>query len=269
MSVQPDVVAAAVTPPRRRRRDRSWSRLWIRLLPLAVLAAIWCYLSYSVEVDPLFLPSPSDLAHRFNVMRPQLPAAILYSLRVILGGFLLGSAVGILVGLGMAYSRTFREASEWIINAIRPVPIFALIPIFLLWFGTGIKSQLLLVAFGCFVILVVSTAEAIRNVPRIFVRAGETLGASQLRIYRTVIVPGIVPQLVGAVRVAAAASFGLDVAAEMIGAQKGLGHMMINSQLYLQTDGIVVVIVIFSLLAFLLDQAIVLGSRRLSAWSGR
>lgn len=268
MNAQPQVAGAVMkSSPRRRRRPSG--RIWIRIAPLLVLAGIWVYLSEVQKVDPLFLPSPGDLVHRFNVMRPQLPSATFYSLRVILGGFAIGCTSGILVGLGMAFSRTFREASEWIINAIRPVPIFALIPIFLLWFGIGMTSQLLLVAFGCFVILVVSTAEAIKNVPQIYVRAAQTLGASRIRLYRTVIVPAIVPELIGAIRVAAAASFGLDVAAELIGAQNGLGHLMINSQLYLQTDGIVVIIVIFSLLAFLLDRLILAVSGRLTAWSGR
>jgi ABC-type nitrate/sulfonate/bicarbonate transport system permease component len=116
---------------------------------------------------------------------------------------------------------------------------------------------------------VVSTSEAIRNVPAIFTNAARTLGASRARLFSTVVVPAILPNLIGAIRVAAAASFGLDVAAEFIGAQNGLGYMLINSAAYLYTDGILVIIVIYSLLSYLLDRLVLLASRRVTRWSGR
>jgi ABC-type nitrate/sulfonate/bicarbonate transport system permease component len=84
-----------------------------------------------------------------------------------------------------------------------------------------------------------------------------------------VVVPAILPNLIGAIRVAAAASFGLDVAAEFIGAQNGLGYMLINSAAYLYTDGIIVIIIIYSLLSFALDRLLMLSSRRVTRWSGR
>jgi ABC-type nitrate/sulfonate/bicarbonate transport system permease component len=125
------------------------------------------------------------------------------------------------------------------------------------------------VGFGCFVILVVSTSEAIRNVPHIFIRASQTLGATRQQTYRTIIVPAMTPSLIGAIRVAAAASFGLDVAAEFLGAQNGLGYLMISSELYLRTDGIIVIIIIYGVLSFLLDWALRLTTARFTRWTER
>jgi ABC-type nitrate/sulfonate/bicarbonate transport system permease component len=254
------------------KKRKSWLQHllpFIRWIVLAVILLAWVLATEVRHADPLFLPGPTDLFERARALGPQLPSAVGYSLTIILSGFAIGCGLGVLVGLAMAYSALVREGLQGVINALRPIPIFALIPLFLLWLGIGRESQIALVAFGCFVILVVSTSEAIRNVPTIFIRASQTLGASRSQTYRTVVVPAIIPGLIGAIRVAAAASFGLDVAAEFLGAQNGLGYLMINSQLYLRTDGIVVIIVIFTILAFLLDLVLRKTTARLTRWTGR
>lgn len=248
-----------------------WWRLRrsVRWVVIGLILLGWVLATEVRHVDPLFLPGPVALLERARALGPQLPGALAYSLTIILAGFVIGCATGVIVGLAMAYSTLVRDGLQGIINALRPVPIFALIPLFLLWLGIGRESQIALVAFGCFVILVVSTSEAIRNVPHIFVRASQTLGASRSQTYRTVIVPAIIPGLIGAIRVAAAASFGLDVAAEFLGAQNGLGYLMITSQLYLRTDGILVIIIIYGILSFLLDLLLRKTTARYTSWTER
>ena len=103
----------------------------------------------------------------------------------------------------------------------RPVPVFALIPLFMLWFGIGFWPQILLVALGVSAILGVETYEAIRNLPLVYIRAASNLGADKKTIFRTVVIPYIFPHLIGAIRVAAAASWGLDVAAEFMWVRVG------------------------------------------------
>lgn len=250
----------------RQERNR---RLMLQAGTVLILLLVWILATEVFGVDPLFIPGLDDLGNRFVAMAPQLPSALGYSLVIILGGFLTGCAAGVLVALLMAYSAIVRESIEPIVNALRPMPIFALIPLFLLWFGIGYGSQIGLVSFGCFVILVVSTSEAIKNVPAIYVSAGRTLGASRGRLFSTIVFPAIIPNLVGALRVAAAASFGLDVAAEFIGAQDGLGYLLINSQAYLYTDGIILVVIIYTILAFLLDRLVLLSTKGLTRWAER
>lgn len=253
-----------INPQRERTR-----RISLQSGTVLVLIALWLLISEVIKVDPLFVPGPDEIFKRAVAMSGQLPSALGYSLVIILGGYLIGCAAGALVALVMAYSAIVRESLEPIVNALRPMPIFALIPLFLLWFGIGYGSQIGLVAFGCFVILVVSTAEAIKNVPAIYLNAGKTLGASRRRLFATVVVPAIVPNLVGALRVAAAASFGLDVAAEFIGAQDGLGYLLINSSAYLYTDGIILIVAIYTVLAFILDRIVVVSTSGLTRWTGR
>jgi ABC-type nitrate/sulfonate/bicarbonate transport system permease component len=101
------------------------------------------------------------------------------------------------------------------------------------------------------------------------VRAALTLGANRNIIYRTVIVPYIIPHLIGAIRVAAAASWGLDVAAEFMGSQQGLGYLIILQQTYLRTAGILLLVAIYSILAIILDIIIASLESRITKWTER
>jgi ABC-type nitrate/sulfonate/bicarbonate transport system permease component len=237
-------------------------------IPLLVLA-LWTFVTETGLVRPLFLPSPLDIVAAFGNLAPRLLPATTTSMTMILAGFMLGSLSGILFGLAMAYDRVVLNAFGTIFDFLRPVPIFALIPLFVLWFGIGLAPQIALIAFGCLVILGVTTTEAIRNMPRIYVQASYTLGAKRNDVFRTVVVPYIVPHLIGSIRVAAAASFGLNVAAEFMGSQAGLGYLLIVQQQYLRTDGILAIVILYSVLAFLLDRVIALIEKQLTGWTER
>jgi len=151
----------------------------------------------------------------------------------------------------------------------RPVPVFALIPLFMLWFGIGFWPQILLVALGVSAILGVETYEAIRNLPLVYIQAASNLGADKKTVFRTVVIPYIFPHLIGAIRVAAASSWGLDVAAEFMGVQVGLGYNMIVQQIYLNTAGILAIVFIYSALAIVLDQLIRKIETRVTFWTER
>ena len=140
-------------------------------------------------------------------MKGNLGLAIFMSLMITLSGFGIGLIVGMGMGLLMAYSRGFLDSVGPLMEFTRPVPVFALIPLFMLWFGIGFWPQILLVALGVSAILGVETYEAIRNLPLVYIRAASNLGADKKTIFRTVVIPYIFPHLIGAIRVAAAASW--------------------------------------------------------------
>ena len=237
-------------------------------VPVAILV-LWIVVSEFRLVRPIFIPPPADVWKAFLGMYTLLPKAILTTVAMTLTGFGIGVTFGTVSGLAMAYSKTVRDFLGALFDFTRPVPVFALIPLFILWFGIGRAPQIALIALGTSVVLGVTTMEAIRNVPSIYVRAALTLGADRKRIYTTVIVPYIVPHLIGAIRVAAASSWGLDVAAEFMGSQAGLGYLIILQQTYLRTAGIVILVAIYSLLAVLLDTLIARLETRLTPWTER
>lgn len=240
-----------------------------RLALPAVLLLAWWFVTAKSIIDPLILPSPRQVVDSFDGLAPRLPSAIVTTVSMTLTGFALGAVAGILAGLILAFSKHVRLVAGGTFEALRPVPIFALIPLFILWFGLGHSAQIALVAFGSFVVLVVSTLEAIRNVPQIYVKASLNLGASHIFVYRTIIVPSISPHLAGAIRVAAAGSWGVGVAAEFIGAQNGLGYLMINRQTYLDTSGILVTVILYSFIAYLFDAFLRFLHRRTLRWTNQ
>lgn len=257
-----------------RKEPRSLTKLWQwagirRLVVPVVLIAMWCVVSYGGLISSLYVPSPSQMWVSFELMRPRLPGAIATSVVMTLTGFILGSTLGIVSGLSLAYSKTLRQLFGDVMDLSRPVPVFALIPLFLLWFGTGRAPQIALITLGTSVIVGITTLDATRNVNPIHLRAAATLGASRWAQYRTVIVPSIFPHLLGALRFAATASWGLDVAAELMGSQNGLGYLMIVREQYLDTAGILVVVVIYGLLATVLDRVMVVAERPLTQWTHR
>lgn len=243
--------------------------LWQRLLVPVVILAVWTIVTELKLVRPLFLPGPRLVLRAYVDLWAMLPKATLISLLMILSGFVLGSTVGIVSSVIMAYSRTVLNVFGAVFDFLRPVPIFALIPLFILWFGIGKVPQIALIALGCSVILGVTTMESIRNIPNIYVQASYTLGAKRWDVFRTVVIPYIIPHLIGAIRVGAAASFGLDVAAEFMGSQEGLGYLMIVQGQYLKTEGIMAIVIVYSLLALVLDRIIGVVESRITAWTER
>ncbi|MBP1848140.1 ABC-type nitrate/sulfonate/bicarbonate transport system permease component [Rhizobium petrolearium] len=243
------------------------NKLIRQLLVPVLLIVLWFAATRKGAIDPIFLPSPEDVWNSFVSLSPLLPESLVASVTMTLGGFIGGSLFGLAMGLIMAYSRLAREIFGGVLDFFRPIPIFALIPLFILWFGLGKTPQIVLIVLGTSLVIGVATIEAIKNVPAVYIRAGLVLGAGRWTIYRSIILPAIFPHLLGAIRVAAASSWGLDVAAEYIGAQVGLGHLMIIRVQYLDTAGILVIVAIYCLLAIILDKIVVALERPLTRWT--
>jgi ABC-type nitrate/sulfonate/bicarbonate transport system permease component len=251
------------------RKKSSYSQWLPKLIVPVALLVLWTIITQLKLVRPIFLPSAQDLWKAFIGMYEILPKAILTTVTITITGFSVGVAFGTASGLAMAYSKTIRDLLGTIFDLTRPVPVFALIPLFILWLGIGRAPQIAMIALGTSVVLGVTTLEAIRNVPTIYIRAALTLGAKRQHIYSTIIVPYIIPHLIGAIRVAAAASWGLDVAAEFMGSQQGLGYLIILQQTYLRTAGIIFLVIVYSILAVIIRTIIAQIERRITRWTER
>lgn len=242
----------------------------IGLAVITILLTIWLVATVGGFVRPLFVPGPADLARGFERWGPSMVDDIWQTVGLrIVPGFILGGLVGLVVGILMAISQTFRAVADPIVEAVRPLPPLALIPLLILWFGIGIGTHVVMIAFGTFIVMVVTAYEAVRNVPPIYLQAAATLGANRSQVFRRVIVPAIVPDIFGGIRVAVAASFGYAVAAELMGAQGGVGWFMVTSRRYLLTENIVAALIIIVIMAFLADQLVRWVNRRLTDWKPR
>lgn len=247
------------------RRDR-----WISAVTLTIIIGAWVLVTQMKWVEPLFLPSPQNLWTALKNILPNLPGDLFDSLvRRILPGFLIGSTLGVVLGVLMAMSRVGRAIFNPIVEILRPLPPLALIPLLILWLGIGFITQILLIAYGSFIIMVVTSFEAVRNVPPIYTHAATTLGATPRQIFRRVIIPAIVPDIFGGIRVSAAASFGYDVAAELMGAMSGLGYRLVLARRYLLTENIVIILIVIAILSFAIDYLVRRGNDRITRWKSR
>ena len=151
-----------------------------RLISIGTIIAAWAIATLLTDLTSKnFLPSPVDLAESYWAMRGTIGPALKISLGITLSGFAIGLVLGFGLGLAIAYNTEFMDLLGPLMELTWPVPVFALIPLFLLWFGIGLWPQIMLVALGVSAILGVATYEAVRNVPVIYIRAAMNLGAKR------------------------------------------------------------------------------------------
>lgn len=257
--------------PKARRAGFWRSGRYLSLVSVALYLIVWFAITEQGFglVRPIKFPSPGMVLDAAVRTSDLILADVLATMARVVVGFGLGTALGLGLGLWMAYNRRVLYFFEPLVESMRPVPVIAMIPFFLMWFGISEAAKLLLITLGVFAIVVVSTLEAVRNVPSIFIRAAETLGASKLQIFRTIIVPGIVPELVGPLRVAGALSFTLVVAAEFMGAQAGMGFRILEARRLFNTDVILLGVVMIGLLSAGTDALIRWVTSYLTRWSER
>jgi sulfonate transport system permease protein len=177
--------------------------------------------------------------------------------RVILG-LAVGSVLGVLTGLAVSYSRLVRLIVWGPLNFLRMVPLLAAIPLFGFWLGANTKGTTTFIAIGVWVLLVVATINAVRNVPNGYAESSRTLGASRLQTYVRVVVPAALPELRTGLLLAAGLSWSLGVGSEYIGLRTGLGSIMATAEATANTGRMIilaVVIVTYALLTFaILDR---------------
>ena len=152
---------------------------------IAIILVLWFVCSNYTAIPDLYLPSPQEIVRCFIKYAEDIPRHIYTSLYRIVVGFFIGSAIGIIMGLVIGWNKNVRNILEPLVEFIRPMPPLALIPLFILWFGIGDKSKIVVIAFGAWVVLVVNTIEAVRNVDPLYLDAAKSLGANTWDVFRT------------------------------------------------------------------------------------
>ena len=242
----------------------------VSVASIVAVVVLWWVLTTGLNVlKPLTFPSPEEVWDAAKELRGQLLSDALATLVRVVVSWAGGCALGVLVGLVMVRSRVLYHVLTPLIEALRPVPPVALIPFVIVWFGIGDSGKIFLAALGCFMVMVVNTVVAAGHVAPNYVRAARSLGAGQNQVYRTVILPAIVPELISGLRIAAALAFGTVVAAEFIGAENGIGTRIMLASRTLDTGVVLLGTILIGLMAFLLERVIQLISARATRWAER
>ena len=184
-------------------------------------------------------------------------------------GLLFGSVVGTLLGLAVSWSRWSRRAVALPLQFVRSLPLLAMVPLFQLWFGTYFVGKVAFVAYGVGVIFFAGVVNAVKNVPQIYIDNARTLGASRLQLYHTVILPSILPELRATILLSLGTAWGAVLGAEYLGAQSGLGYMIVYSEQFAYLDRMFVVALLFVIYASISYAIFNRVCMRLLEWTPR
>jgi sulfonate transport system permease protein len=185
----------------------------------------------------------------------------------LLCGLLTGGILGLPLGLAVSWSRWTRRLVELPVQFLRTLPLLAMVPLFQLWFGTYFVGKVLFVAYGIGVIVFAGTVNAVRNVPQIYIDNARTLGASRATLYRTVVLPAILPEMRSTVLLSLGTGWGAVLGAEYLGAQSGLGYIIVYAGQFAYLDRMFLIALLFIIYTSISYRAVSMLTSRLLEWA--
>jgi NitT/TauT family transport system permease protein len=240
------------------RDSASLNKLALLLRPIALIALLLTAWSIAVRYEPAhLLPGPwgvlggiADLLQHGLLVK-----YIVASLFRVTWGFTLAVVLAIPLGLTIGWYQRAELALNPILQILRPISPLAWIPIAILWFGVGDMAAIFLIFVGCFFPLMLTSINAVRNIPTVYVDAGRNFGLSAATLFYRVLFPAVVPNLIVGLRITLGIAWLVVVAAEMIAVNSGLGFLIVDARnAGNRYDLVVAGMLIIGLIGLLLDQ---------------
>lgn len=224
------------------------------LVPIAILL-LWEYAARAGVLSTRVLPEPLAVVKSAwaLIQSGDMWANVKVSAWRALLGLAIGGGVGLVLGLWTGLFRPFEVALDSTVQMIRNIPALAMIPLVILWFGIEEEAKIFLVALGVFFPVYVNTFHGIRSVDAALIEMARSYGVKGFALYRDVILPGALPSILVGVRFALGLMWVMLIVAETISAQSGIGYMTMNAREFLQTDVVVVGILLYAVLGKLAD----------------
>ena len=232
-----------------------WEGLATWLAVLAGVAGAWALAAATLPLPEYYLPPPTAVLAALTdlVAKGILPTYVIESVRRLVVAALVALLVGVPIGLALGMSRRVAEFFYPLLNFFQSVSGIAWLPLMLVWFGFGERTILVAVNYTVLFPVIFNALLGVRSVPRLYVNALRTLGASRWRIVRDVIVPGALPSIVTGLRLGLAYGWRALIAAEMLVGAQGLGFMIFNAQNFHLTARIMLGMAVIGVLWVILD----------------
>jgi ABC-type nitrate/sulfonate/bicarbonate transport system permease component len=237
-------------------------------LVFVALIAIWELGSRTGFISPIALPAPSAAFAAFLdlVQTGMLWRHLEASLYRLIVGWTLGTLLGVAVGLAIALVSLVRAGLLPVVSALFPIPKIALLPLFIVWFGIGEGSKVATILFGTFFPTVIATYGGVDSVDRNLIRMGQSFGLSWASIVRKIIIPGALPAILSGFRISASIAIVLLVAAEMIGAQFGIGAYILMAGALFAIEQLIAGVAILSVIGLAVGWLIGRAERHFLDW---
>jgi len=222
---------------------------------IIVAFAVWQFLS-TVVFNPFLIPPPLVVLKTMVPMveNGEIFRHVAISLARVGVGFVLGCVLAVALGVVLGRVRLVNDLLDPIIELLRYLSPTAMIPIAVIWFGIGETSKYFLIFWGTFFIVLINTTAGVMRAPVIRQRAAECLGASRMEIFALVVIPSAAPYIVTGMRIAMASSFMSIIPAEILAADSGIGFLLQQSSVLLQTNRIFVALLTICVLGFVSDR---------------
>ena len=237
---------------------------------ITLLLCIWQYASVAIldSTSRVLLPPPSAIfAAAWELLSSgELLRHTRDSLKREMVAFLWAS-ISIPIGIAMGWWRSVDQQLDPLMEMLRPIPPLAWIPLSILWFGIGDAQNQFIIFLGIFFPILLNTINGVKGIELNLIRAARCLGASEGNILWRIVVKAAMPQIVTGIRVGLGVGWMALVAAELVGANSGLGFLINDARTVLRTDYIIVGMATIGLVGLLIDQAIREMGRRLLPWS--
>ena len=262
----------------RKKRSAFWKirsdipkRLYYTMVAISVLVPLlsWSVLTYGGFVEPLFLPSPTAVIQQFlHLLKSgELIYNVWMSVSRVVWGFLISAFISIPLGLLIGSFKSMDGLFGPMVSLLRYMPAAAFIPLIILWVGLGEPSKVAIIFLGSFFYNTLMIADAVKFIPIDFLKAAYTLGASRRDVFFNVIFPATLPSILDTLRINVAGAWNFVVVAELVGADSGLGNMIMIAQRFLKTDKIFVGIILIGLIGLLIDSLFKLAFRLIVPWA--
>jgi len=242
----------------------------IRYLSIGGFICLWLVVALINErmqfISPALFPSPIDIAYAGYELRSYLLSDVAISLFRSLFGFLIAAVAGVFLGCLCASFRTVGAVIDPILDLIRPIPPLAFLPIFIIWFGLGELSKVLMIAFSSFFIIYVNTYQGVRYADPILVRAAQSMGASRRQIFQTITLPAALPEIITGLRLGMGMAFFVLVAAELIAADSGMGFRIQEARWQFRVDRMFYGATLIGIVGFILFALLRKIEARLLRW---
>ncbi|MUT66112.1 ABC transporter permease [Paenibacillus sp. NEAU-GSW1] len=237
------------------------------LLPAAI-AIVWQAVGQLGLISESLLPTPLAIAIRFVDL---VASGVFFehfniSVYRALLGFLLGAGTGLLLGLFTGLGKIAEKTLDPSLQMLRTIPLLSLIPLFILWFGIGEFSKILMISLGAFFPVYVNTFLGIRNVDLKLFEVARIFQYSRLQLVAKLIIPSALPNILLGVRLSLGIAWLVLVVAEMMGTSAGIGYMIQDARAYMRTDIVFVGIILFAVIGKLSDSGVRLLENRWLRW---
>jgi len=244
-----------------------WKKIVNSVIGFSLLLGLWSVVSWSKRYDPSLLPSPLGVMDGFRELFSDgtLFEHIKVSLFRFLIGYSLAAGLGILLGLPLGWFNRIWGIFEPVVQVLRPISPIAWFPFVVLWFGIGDIPAVAIIFIAAFYPILLATVGAVGKIDPMYLKLAKNFGIGYPQIFWKILFPAAFPYIAIGLHIAIGSAWVFLVAGEMIGAQSGLGFLIIDARNNLRTDLVLAGIILIGVLGLLLDK----GIGGLERWIGK